>query len=260
MMENDNIENESLGSFQDRININEKELEKESYIQNDIVNSKSIDIVSIEDNNKETVIDYNRVNIIDNEVLDGNLNENMEQELNSNYTVNIGKLGSNIDKPKASKEDYNLSVTRIDNSTDLDRSNAIDRLNKFIVLHTEQQIDRIINLTKKMMDLEDRYYKQALTSYDMDDMNKALTLIQKSIDTVFTNVTKLTSDPKLIQLLQTNINTVNNYTNQVGSIDLSSNPVFSILNNKESREKILKTLDSIAEVKNDLESGDNNDL
>ena len=141
-------------------------------------------------------------------------------------------------------------------------SQTLDNLKIFQIVYSRSQLERVVKLTSRLQELEDRLLDRAEEVTDLYDLMNVIKLIQGSLDRALEAIKQITRNEEYLQVVIQNANIVNNQLNSYTGINSTRD--LAKIHNQDSRDKIRNAISSMIDLLNqdntetiDMEDTDN---
>lgn len=141
-------------------------------------------------------------------------------------------------------------------------SQTLDNLKIFQIVYSRSQLERVVKLTNRLQELEDRLLDRSDEVTDLYDLMNVIKLIQGSLDRSLEAIKQITRNEEYLQVVIQNANIVNNQLNSYTGINSTRD--LAKIHNQDSRDKIRNAISSMIDLLNqdntetiDMEDTDN---
>lgn len=141
-------------------------------------------------------------------------------------------------------------------------SQTLDNLKIFQIVYSRSQLERVVKLTNRLQELEDRLLDRSEEVTDLYDLMNIIKLIQGSLDRSLDAIKQITRNEEFLQVVIQNANIVNNQLNSYTGINSTRD--LAKIHNQDSRDKIRNAISSMIDLLNqdntetiDMEDTDN---
>lgn len=141
-------------------------------------------------------------------------------------------------------------------------SQTLDNLKIFQIVYSRSQLERVVKLTNRLQELEDRLLDRSDEVTDLYDLMNIIKLIQGSLDRSLEAIKQITRNEEYLQVVIQNANIVNNQLNSYTGINSTRD--LAKIHNQDSRDKIRNAISSMIDLLNqdntetiDMEDTDN---
>lgn len=141
-------------------------------------------------------------------------------------------------------------------------SQTLDNLKIFQIVYSRSQLERVVKLTNRLQELEDRLLDRSDEVTDLYDLMNVIKLIQGSLDRSLEAIKQITRNEEYLQVVIQNANIVNNQLNNYTGINSTRD--LAKIHNQDSRDKIRNAISSMIDLLNqdntetiDMEDTDN---
>ena len=141
-------------------------------------------------------------------------------------------------------------------------SQTLDNLKIFQIVYSRSQLERVVKLTNRLQELEDRLLDRSDEVTDLYDLMNVIKLIQGSLDRSLEAIKQITRNEEYLQVVIQNANIVNNQLNSYTGINSTRD--LAKIHNQDSRDKIRNAISSMIDLLNqdntetiDMEGTDN---
>ena len=151
--------------------------------------------------------------------------------------------------------DLSILASRVQNDVSIAQSvtpDTLDNMKLFLIVYSRSQVERIIKLTNRLQELEDRLLAKSDEVVDIYDLMNIIKLIQGSLDRSIDAIKQITKNEEYMQVVINNANIINNQMNTYNGINSTRD--LSIRYNQDSRERVRSAMSKIIEVLNQEES------
>ena len=125
-------------------------------------------------------------------------------------------------------------------------SQTLDNLKIFQIVYSRSQLERVVKLTSRLQELEDRLLDRAEEVTDLYDLMNVIKLIQGSLDRALEAIKQITRNEEYLQVVIQNANIVNTQLNNYTSINSTRD--LAKVHNQDSREKIRSAISSMIDL------------
>lgn len=144
-------------------------------------------------------------------------------------------------------------------------SQTLDNLKIFQIVYSRSQLERVVKLTNRLQELEDRLLDRSDEVTDLYDLMNVIKLIQGSLDRSLEAIKQITRNEEYLQVVIQNANIVNNQLNSYTGINSTRD--LAKIHNQDSRDKIRNAISSMIDLLNqdntetiDMEDTDNGNV
>lgn len=151
--------------------------------------------------------------------------------------------------------DLSILASRVQNDVSIAQSvtpDTLDNMKLFLIVYSRSQVERIIKLTNRLQELEDRLLAKSDEVVDIYDLMNIIKLIQGSLDRSIDAIKQITKNEEYMQVVINNANIINNQMNTYNGINSTRD--LSMRYNQDSRERVRSAMSKIIEVLNQEES------
>ena len=151
--------------------------------------------------------------------------------------------------------DLSILASRVQNDVSIAQSvtpDTLDNMKLFLIVYSRSQVERIIKLTNRLQELEDRLLSKSDEVVDIYDLMNIIKLIQGSLDRSIDAIKQITKNEEYMQVVINNANIINNQMNTYNGINSTRD--LSMRYNQDSRERVRSAMSKIIEVLNQEES------
>lgn len=151
--------------------------------------------------------------------------------------------------------DLSILASRVQNDVSIAQSvtpDTLDNMKLFLIVYSRSQVERIIKLTNRLQELEDRLLAKSDEVVDIYDLMNIIKLIQGSLDRSIDAIKQITKNEEYMQVVINNANIINNQMNTYSGINSTRD--LSMRYNQDSRERVRSAMSKIIEVINQEES------
>ena len=151
--------------------------------------------------------------------------------------------------------DLSILANRVQNDVSIAQSvtpDTLDNMKLFLIVYSRSQVERIIKLTNRLQELEDRLLAKSDEVVDIYDLMNIIKLIQGSLDRSIDAIKQITKNEEYMQVVINNANIINNQMNTYNGINSTRD--LSMRYNQDSRERVRSAMSKIIEVLNQEES------
>lgn len=141
-------------------------------------------------------------------------------------------------------------------------SQTLDNLKIFQIVYSRSQLERVVKLTNRLQELEDRLLDRSDEVTDLYDLMNVIKLIQGLLDRSLEAIKQITRNEEYLQVVIQNANIVNNQLNNYTGINSTRD--LAKIHNQDSRDKIRNAISSMIDLLNqdntetiDMEDTDN---
>ena len=127
-------------------------------------------------------------------------------------------------------------------------SQTLDNLKIFQIVYSRSQLERVVKLTNRLQELEDRLLDRSEEVTDLYDLMNIIKLIQGSLDRSLDAIKQITRNEEFLQVVIKNANIVNNQLNSYTGINSTRD--LSKIHNQDSRDKIRNAISSMIDLLN----------
>lgn len=127
-------------------------------------------------------------------------------------------------------------------------SQTLDNLKIFQIVYSRSQLERVVKLTSRLQELEDKLLDRSEEVTDIYDLMNIIRLIQGSLDRSLEAIKQITKNEEYLQVVIQNANIVNGQLNNYNSINSTRD--LSKIHNQESRDKVRSAISSILDILN----------
>lgn len=127
-------------------------------------------------------------------------------------------------------------------------SQTLDNLKIFQIVYSRSQLERVVKLTNRLQELEDRLLDRSEEVTDLYDLMNIIKLIQGSLDRSLDAIKQITRNEEFLQVVIQNANIVNNQLNSYTGINSTRD--LAKIHNQDSRDKIRTAISSMIDLLN----------
>lgn len=127
-------------------------------------------------------------------------------------------------------------------------SQTLDNLKIFQIVYSRSQLERVVKLTNRLQELEDRLLDRSDEVTDLYDLMNVIKLIQGSLDRSLEAIKQITRNEEYLQVVIQNANIVNNQLNSYTGINSTRD--LAKIHNQDSRDKIRNAISSMIDLLN----------
>ena len=127
-------------------------------------------------------------------------------------------------------------------------SQTLDNLKIFQIVYSRSQLERVVKLTNRLQELEDRLLDRSEEVTDLYDLMNIIKLIQGSLDRSLDAIKQITRNEEFLQVVIQNANIVNNQLNSYTGINSTRD--LAKIHNQDSRDKIRNAISSMIDLLN----------
>ena len=165
---------------------------------------------------------------------------------NSTELVDVNNEVAEVDKvtPTSTLEEVAEMAKNEVSIANAVTSQTLDNLKIFQIVYSRSQLERVVKLTNRLQELEDRLLDRSEEVTDLYDLMNIIKLIQGSLDRSLEAIKQITRNEEFLQVVIQNANIVNNYTGINSTRDLAK------IHNQDSRDKIRNAISSMIDLLN----------
>ena len=127
-------------------------------------------------------------------------------------------------------------------------SQTLDNLKIFQIVYSRSQLERVVKLTNRLQELEDRLLDRSEEVTDLYNLMNIIKLIQGSLDRSLEAIKQITRNEEFLQVVIQNANIVNNQLNSYTGINSTRD--LAKIHNQDSRDKIRNAISSMIDLLN----------
>ena len=127
-------------------------------------------------------------------------------------------------------------------------SQTLDNLKIFQIVYSRSQLERVVKLTNRLQELEDRLLDRSDEVTDLYNLMNVIKLIQGSLDRSLEAIKQITRNEEYLQVVIQNANIVNNQLNSYTGINSTRD--LAKIHNQDSRDKIRNAISSMIDLLN----------
>lgn len=127
-------------------------------------------------------------------------------------------------------------------------SQTLDNLKIFQIVYSRSQLERVVKLTNRLQELEDRLLDRSDEVTDLYNLMNIIKLIQGSLDRSLEAIKQITRNEEYLQVVIQNANIVNKQLNSYTGINSTRD--LAKIHNQDSRDKIRNAISSMIDLLN----------